>query len=69
MSKQSYPNTIIRVSPEVFEELKDLQMMTRRPIGEIASEALKYAMENICLVEVKTYDVTFGECEGRKKDK
>ena len=64
----SYPNTIIRVAPEIFDELRELQKKTRRPIGEIASEALSYALDHSSLVEVKAYDVRFGDKE-RRRDK
>ena len=61
MGRPSYPNTIIRVSPDVFEELRRLTEMTRRPIGEITSEALRFALGNTRMIEVKAYEVAFGE--------
>lgn len=67
MDKQR-ANTIIRVAPDVYEELVHLTQMTRRPIGEIATQALRYAIDNSRMVKVKAYDVAFGECEGRKKE-
>ena len=66
MEKINRANTIIRVQPDVYEELTHLVKMTRRPIGEITSEALRYALDNSHMVQVKAYDVVFGEC--RRKD-
>lgn len=68
MGRPSYPNTIIRVAPEIYDELQDLCKQTHRPIGAIASEALEFALNNYTLVEVKAYDVRFGDKE-RRKDK
>ena len=68
MGRPSYPNTIIRVAPEIYDELQDLCKQTHRPIGAIASEALEFALNNCTLVEVKAYDVRFGK-EERRKDK
>ena len=67
MARPSYPNTIIQVAPDVYDELHRLTQMTRRPIGEITTEALRYALENSRMVEVVAYDVAFGECKGKGK--
>lgn len=61
MAKANYPNTIIRVAPEIYDELQELVRQTRRPIGAIASEALEYALNHARLVEVTAYDVRFGD--------
>lgn len=58
-------NTIIRIQPDVYEELTHLVKLTRRPISEIATEALRYALDNSHMVEVQAYDVVFGECKGK----
>lgn len=57
---------VIRISPDVYEELQRLVQMTRRPIGEIATQALEYALSNSRMVEVKAYDVAFGDCDGKR---
>ena len=58
-------NTIIRIQPDVYEELTHLVKLTRRPISEIATEALRYALDNSHLVEAKVYDVYFGDVRGK----
>ena len=57
-------NTIIRIQPDVYEELNHLVKLTRRPISEIATEALRYALDNSHMVEVQAYDVYFGDVRG-----
>ena len=69
MEKINRANTIIRVQPDVYEELTHLVQMTRRPIGEITSEALRYALDNSHMVQVKSYDVVFGECRRKETEK
>lgn len=49
----------------MYEELTHLVKMTRRPIGEITSEALRYALDNSHMVQVKAYDVYFGDVRGK----
>ena len=49
----------------MYEELTHLVKMTRRPIGEITSEALRYALDNSHMVQVKAYDVVFGDVRGK----
>lgn len=68
MDRHKYPSTVIRIAPEIYDELQELQRATRRPLGAIASEALEFALNNYTLVEVKAYDVRFGK-EERRKDK
>lgn len=68
MAKANYPNTIIRVAPEIYDELQELVRQTHRPIGAIASEALEYALNHARLVEVTAYDVRFGEGKKEKKE-
>ena len=65
MEKINRTNTIIRVQPDVYEELTHLVKMTRRPIGEITSEALRYALDNSHMVQVNAYDVYFGDVRGK----
>ena len=62
-------NTIIRIQPDVYEELTHLVKLTRRPISEIATEALRYALDNSHMVQVKAYDVVFGECRKKETEK
>lgn len=62
---QHKSNTIIRIQPDVYEELEYIRKMTRRPVSEIATEALRYALDNSHMVEVQAYDVVFGECKGK----
>ena len=69
MEKINRTNTIIRVQPDVYEELTHLVQMTRRPIGEITSEALRYALDNSHMDQVKAYDVVFGECRRKETEK
>ena len=69
MEKINRANTIIRLQPDVYEELTHLVQMTRRPIGEITSEALRYALDNSHMVQVKAYDVVFGECRRKETEK
>lgn len=58
-------NTIIRIQPDVYEELEYIRKMTRRPVSEIATEALRYALDNSHMVEAKVYDVYFGDVRGK----
>ena len=69
MEKINRANTIIRVQPDVYEELTHLVKMTRRPIGEITSEALRYARDNSHMVQLQTYDVVFGACREKETEK
>lgn len=62
-------NTIVRVQPDVYEELAYIRKMTRRPISEIATEALRYAIEHSHLVEAQAYDVVFGACREKETEK
>lgn len=64
---QHKSNTIIRIQPDVYEELTHLVKLTRWPISEIATEALRYALDNSHMVEVQAYDVVFGECKGKER--
>ena len=66
---QHKSNTIIRIQPDVYEELTHLVKLTRRPISEIATEALRYALDNSHMVQVKAYDVVFGECRRKETEK
>lgn len=67
MDRHKYPNTVVRLAPEIYDELSALCKQTRRPIGEIANEALEFALNHSRIVEVKAYDVRFGE--GKEKTK
>ena len=62
-------NTVIRIQPDVYEELNHLVKLTRRPISEIATEALRYALDNSHMVEAKVYDVYFGDVRGKVGEK
>ena len=62
---QHKSNTIIRIQPDVYEELTHLVKLTRRPISEIATDALRYAIEHSHMVEAKVYDVYFGDINGK----
>lgn len=66
---QHKSNTIIRIQPDVYEELEYIRKMTRRPISEIATEALRYALNNSHMVEAKVYDVYFGDVRGKVVEK
>lgn len=66
---QHKSNTIIRIQPDVYEELTHLVKLTRRPINEIATEALRYALDNSHMVEAKVYDVYFGDVKGKVGEK
>ena len=68
MGRPNYTTPVIRIAPEIFDELQELQRATHRPISEIASEALGFALDHYTLVEVKAYDVRFGDKE-RRRDK
>lgn len=60
-------NTTIRIKPDMYAELDQLSKLTRTPISEIASDALRYALNNSHLVQADCYDVVFGRC-GKKKE-
>lgn len=62
---QHKSNTIIRIHPDVYEELEHIRQMTRRPVSEIATEALRYAIEHSHLVNAQVYDVVFGDINGK----
>lgn len=66
---QHKSNTIIRIQPDVYEELEYIRKMTRRPVSEIATEALRYALNNSHMVEAKVYDVYFGDVKGKVGEK
>ena len=53
----------------MYEKLTHIQQMKRRPISEIATEALRYALDNSHMVQVKAYDVVFGECRRKETEK
>ena len=50
----------VRVDNDVYDDLVRLSEMTRKPISEIASTALRYAFENSTLTETKVYNLSFG---------
>lgn len=66
---QHKTNTIIRIHPDVYEELEHIRQMTRRPVSEIATDALRYAIEHSHMVEAKVYDVYFGDIKGKVGEK
>lgn len=66
---QHKSNTIIRIQPDVYEEIEYIRKMTRRPVSEIATEALRYALDNSHMVEAKVYDVVFGDVMGKVGEK
>ena len=66
---QHKSNTIIRIQPDVYEELEYIRKMTRRPVSEIATEALRYALDNSHMVEARVYDVYFGDGSGKESAK
>lgn len=66
---QHKSNTINRIQPDVYEELEHIRQMTRRPVSEIATEALRYALDNSHMVEAKVYDVYFGDVKGKVGEK
>jgi hypothetical protein len=41
--------------------------MTNRSIGDIASDAIAFALDNSRMIEVKAYDIAFGPEGGIKK--
>ena len=59
--QKSYRNTIIRVAPEIYDELQKLQEDTGHSISEIASRGLRYALDRAVMVEKTVYDIAFGE--------
>lgn len=51
----------IRVAVDVIERIAELSEKTRRPMSKIATEALRYALEHVKMVEAECYDLVFGE--------
>lgn len=54
---------IIRISEEIYTELERIRALTRLPISETATRALRYALDNSRLVNAKVYDIEFGDCQ------
>ena len=50
----------VRLAEDVIERLEELSAMTRRPMSKIATEAMRYALEHVRMVQVDCYDVVFG---------
>ena len=59
--QKSYRNTIIRVAPENYDELQRLQEETGRPMSDIASMGLRYALDRAVMVEKTVYDIAFSD--------
>lgn len=52
-------NSIIRIEPDLFDELNRLSNITRTPVKEIASRALRFALEHVVTKPIECYDVEF----------
>lgn len=50
---------LVRIKPDVAEQVAMLCEQTRRPISEIVSEALRFALKYAKLVPTQCYDVQF----------
>lgn len=58
---------IVRLRSETYARLETLTRMTNRSIGDIASDAIAFALDNSRMIEVKAYDIAFGPEGGKKK--
>ena len=59
--QKSYRNTIIRVDPDIYDEIWKIHEETGRTINEIASMGLRYALDRSVLIEKTILDIAFGE--------
>ena len=51
---------IVRLNSDTYARLDQLTRMTNRSIGDIASDAINFALDNSRMIEVKAYDIAFG---------
>ena len=58
---------IVRLRSETYARLEQLTRMTNRSIGDIASDAINFALDNSRMIEVKAYDIAFGPEGGSKR--
>lgn len=58
---------IVRLRSETYARLETLTRMTNRSIGDIASDAIAFALDNSRMIEVKAYDIAFGPEGGIRK--
>lgn len=58
--KRSMQNSkVIRIDLELVEELERLATLTRTPIKQIASDAIRFALQYAVTKPVECYDVEF----------
>ena len=58
--KRSWQNSkVIRIDLELVEELDKLATLTRTPIKQIASNAIRFALQYAVTKPVECYDVEF----------
>ena len=58
--KRSMQNSkVIRIDLELVEELDKLETLTRTPIKQIASNAIRFALQYAVTKPVECYDVEF----------
>ena len=58
--KRSGQNSkVIRIDLELVEKLEQLAAMTRTPVKEIASNAIRFALQYAVTKPVECYDVEF----------
>lgn len=64
MKIDNRPPSVVRISPELYAELARLAEMTRRPISEIASMAIRCGLSHSTVTPVQLYNIEFfGEKE------
>lgn len=58
--KRSMQNSkVIRIDLELVEELERLATLTRTPIKQITSDAIRFALQYAVIKPVECYDVEF----------
>lgn len=58
--KRSMQNSkVIRIDLELVEELERLETLTRTPIKQITSDAIRFALQYAVTKPVECYDVEF----------
>lgn len=65
--KRSWQNSkVIRIDFELVEKLDELAALTRTPINQIASDAIRFALQYAFTKPVECYDVEFAIKKGEE---
>ena len=59
MKIDARPQSVVRIKPEVYDELVRLADLTRKPIGVIASAAIECGLAHSSVTPVQQHNISF----------